>query len=289
MAFTCTACLGDRTVTAPAPALAADIAASRAAPVAEGPPEKPPTWPRAYLCEPLSGQGQNVGRNPDIGKNRFAAQVAARIEQMPGLQSEKGDGDVCPDRGAEHEPGLAGKTGGQIDGHDLCSRCIGLPDDRGMRCADLAHQPRSKEGVDNDVRCLRRERVEPEQWQPHLRKRAFGIAPRPRTPRAINAHIHAGSRQKPGRDEAVAAIVAWSGQNVRRSRQRIPRQDFARDRPTRISHQRRPVEWSARDRQPVRLGHLRGRQKFNAHGKPRRSWRRVDSSGGAGQTLRSCS
>ena len=52
-ALTGKALAGDSSVTAPAPARAAAIADSRAAPVAAGPPENTPTWPRAYLCVSL--------------------------------------------------------------------------------------------------------------------------------------------------------------------------------------------------------------------------------------------
>ena len=98
-ALTASALAGDSSVTAPAPARAAAMADSRAAPVDGGPPENTPTWPRAYLWVSVAGDGsrcsqfarivfeagradrrENVIANADVGDDDLAAIASGRDE-----------------------------------------------------------------------------------------------------------------------------------------------------------------------------------------------------------------
>ena len=129
MAFTCMALPGDSTVTAPAPLLAAAIADNRAAPVALGPPEKTPTWPRLYLCASTAGTGNrleperrlvferprrnlrdDVVANADIGDHDLAASLAARQQQMPRFLAREGNGDVGAKCRAENVAAVTGNA-----------------------------------------------------------------------------------------------------------------------------------------------------------------------------------
>ena len=60
VALTASASRGEAMVTRPAPARSAAIAARRAAPVWEAPPDTTTAWPRPYLCPAMSGTGNRL-------------------------------------------------------------------------------------------------------------------------------------------------------------------------------------------------------------------------------------
>jgi hypothetical protein len=77
-----------------------------------------------------------------------------------------------------------------------------------------------------------------------------------------NANIVAPRSQQPCRDEAITAIVSWTGHNNDPCTRRMPLSNAVGNRPTGILHQSDSRN-AARDADAIGVGHLFGGEKLN--------------------------
>ena len=128
-------------------------------------------------------------RHADLAEQKFAAQVPARVEQMPGLLAEEGDSKLRLRRVAAHRARCAVHARGHVHRDDALRRAQQIGD----LGRDIARQPGAEHRVDHQLRAAH-----------FLYAGGEGIG---------DPHRPAGLRQIARRHLAVAAIIAGAGQH----------------------------------------------------------------------------
>ena len=221
------ASLGLAMVTRPAPARSAPRAASRAAPVDDGPPEMTTAWPREYLWPSVLACGnafrQSAGTFANVAglilsRTRSGIPISATSttpqcrrpgrRKCPGLRRKNVTVSFALMAASHHRSGGAIHAARQIDGDDGYRSGIHQIDDVARRTLNIPVKSRTKQCIDDQVavrKCCGR-------------RLAYGSVPalcgqsgvtfQPLAfPNEANAHHQATLGQIARSNEAVAAIV----------------------------------------------------------------------------------
>ncbi len=237
---------GEATVTARRPARAAARAASRPAPVLDGPPVKARTAPRLYLWASIAGRGRCCSQrcgwlrkssapqvatavlvHADIGQDDLAAEVASRQEDMAGFQPGEGDRKVRPERTGSRRAALSGDAGREIDSHQGSARGGAIPGESGMVGREITRQTGAEQRVHDAASRVRAKFVDRARPATGNRRRRAWHPSRTAQAKHVDRDRDAGGREFGRDDIAVAAIVARTTQDVPGLDRRKSRQNLA--------------------------------------------------------------
>lgn len=189
---------------------------------------------------------------------------------MAGLEAEERDRPGSPDNRAVAGSGRAVEPRGHIDGEHRATRASRPeiePLDRPRRDAvERARKTGAEQGVDNEIGLIEAEAVERGDGAGPSRGGPGGVAAQGLTrAEQRQRHLTATLDQKPGGDEAIAAVIAGPAENGdARGARPFPAHEFqrrVRDRLARRLHQH-GARRSSGNSQPVGFRHFGGGEKL---------------------------
>ena len=168
---------------------------------------------------------EHLGRDANVGDGHTAAKFSSWQKEMSRLLAKEGHGlDRLRRAAAEHLAAVAGKPARHVDrDHGQVPRA-GLLDDGRGGALERSCQPGTEQSVDHDRRSPvqelvreRQDRALPEAgMMGGVASQALALT------QQSQPHLRARGGQMPGRDEAVAAVVARTAEHDHRPARRDP-------------------------------------------------------------------
>ena len=210
---------------------------------------------RTVLARGRSDEGQDSGRNADVGNLNLTALIPAGQQQMPRLLAKKRNGPAGVHGASQNRAGGPVDAAGQING-DHRKPCRIDRRNGGQRLAgDRSIKSGAKQRIDNDMGAG--EVGGSRGYRPLPLARRLGGISFDGVPASNDVHGNtvSGPAQPPGRNEAVAAIVARPRHNGDFAARRVARRNGCGYRGAGILHQGSAGN-AGRDGATIRLAHF---------------------------------
>ncbi len=157
--------------------------------------------------------GEDGVGDADLHECQAAAEGAAGVEEVRWLLAEEGDGGGGADRGAERQAGVGMQPRGEVHGEDGGGAGVHRRDEIGGGAGDPAVEAGAEEGVDDEGGGRQRQAGGRGRTGPAVKGGGGVAAESGGVAEEGDADIAAGGHEAAGGDEAVAAVVAGTGED----------------------------------------------------------------------------